>query len=568
MASGTYGSLPSQFIKFYARSTRNVNVNKISSASKGRKKLAGSVGPTKQGKDNKKFAKTNKKPQSSILKTNYHFGNYGGLKELELRNKEIAASLVNKITSFDDLKILPNVRQAMIKAIKDESILKNKELDNSETETKTSKEVVPSPIQAVAIKKISKTLMNNSLQSHIIAAETGSGKTMSYLIPLIDFLKREETERPDVWESQVKNKAVIRSVILVPTHELMEQVYQTVMKTEKLLDLHCCKWDMNLSYDELIEAIKSRVDILITTPPKITNLFNIRKISRPDRILSQLKFAVLDEADTLLDKSWLEETHAAIRKLPNLNHLIFCSATIPVEFNKTIGRLFPNVESIITPRLHKLPRSLQFKVIDSTLNPFKGSKIKTLAQTLYAINNDNTEPGYQKKCLVFVNEKKDVPDLVSKLKGIYGHDCVGLTGEDSLDKRIESIKDFVNPSVALPKADAKTGISAETTKQQEITIPGSNIKIPERTETPVAKDAISKLKVLVTTDLMARGLNFRGVRNLVLFDVPNSAIDLVHRVGRTARMNQSGRVFMIIDKKTKSWAKGLPKAVKNNQTIS
>ena len=66
------------------------------------------------------------------------------------------------------------------------------------------------------------------------------------------------------------------------------------------------------------------------------------------------------------------------------------------------------------------------------------------------------------------------------------------------------------------------------------------------------------LHVLVTTDLMARGLDFKGVRN-ALYDVPKTSIDLIHRVGRTARMKQGGRVFMLTDSKTKSWAKALPK---------
>ena len=66
---------------------------------------------------------------------------------------------------------------------------------------------------------------------------------------------------------------------------------------------------------------------------------------------------------------------------------------------------------------------------------------------------------------------------------------------------------------------------------------------------------------------MARRLNFQGVRNIFLYDVVKISIDLVHRVGKTARMNQIGREFMITDKKTKSWAKGLLKVIKNNVTL-
>ena len=78
----------------------------------------------------------------------------------------------------------------------------------------------------------------------------------------------------------------------------------------------------------------------------------------------------------------------------------------------------------------------------------------------------------------------------------------------------------------------------------------------------------SSMKVLVTTDLLARGINFRSVKNVILMDLPNNSVDLVHRVGRTGRMRQAGRVFFIVDRKTRrSFAKGIPKAVRSGQVI-
>ena len=112
--------------------------------------------------------------------------------------------------------------------------------------------------------------MDPKLQIHAIAAETGSGKTMAYLIPLIDFyLKRQELETPELWETLRKN-VLIRSIILVPTHELVDQVYETVSKTKTLLGLNSFKWDKATSYRDLLENIKNRIDILVTTPGKTT----------------------------------------------------------------------------------------------------------------------------------------------------------------------------------------------------------------------------------------------------------------------------------------------------------
>lgn len=355
------------------------------------------MGAKKRSAPSNSFNKSNSTRNRTSLRhkesSTFHYGNFGGLKESG-DDAQKSTKLISKITDFDQLKILPVVRNAIKNVITQESIASTK-----------AATIRPSPIQIVSIRKLASSLMDPKLQLHAIAAETGSGKTIAYLVPLLDYLKRQENECQESWDS-LRTKPIIRSIILVPTHELVEQVSKTISQMEDLLGMRTCKWGSGVPHTELLEQIKNRIDILVTTPAKLLSLYNIRMISRPDKILSQVKFVVLDEADTLLDQSWVDDTHSAIRKMPNANHMIFCSATIPNEFNKTLGSLFPTVVSITTPRLHKLPNSVEFKVIDASLNPFKGSKIKALAQVLYAISDDGTEPNYEKRCIVFVNEKK------------------------------------------------------------------------------------------------------------------------------------------------------------------
>ncbi|CCD26648.1 ATP-dependent RNA helicase NDAI_0I00790 [Naumovozyma dairenensis CBS 421] len=573
-------------------------------------RLAKSVGNSKDGNYNNKkgtrftnsYGKGNKKDVSSNQFTDlyntrrksdknhnsvqqqmsFKYGEFGGLKEILDEDAERDASLIEKITEFEHLKILPAVRAAAKDIIVNESLIKSMKM--SEEIESFRKSIRPSPIQVLTIKKLSKDLMAPKLKLNAIAAETGSGKTMAYLIPLMDYLKRQELETPDVWNS-IKDNAIIRSVILVPTHELVHQVYSTIKNTEDSLNFHTYKWGSGTSHEEFIEKLKSRIDILVTTPAKLLSLFKIRVISRPDKILSQVKFVVLDEADTLLDRSWVEDTYHTIKNMPNTNHLIFCSATIPNEFNKTLERLFPTVTSISTPRLHKLPQSLNFKIINASLNPFKGSKMKVLAQILYAIMHDGTEPGLEKRCIVFVNEKKHVPKVVELLNSKYGHHSVGLTGSDSAEERLQKLKVFINSPKQLTNesaqqsdvqnemVDQENHPSMETNHTNEVKIPNSNIILDtsmdnaQEDHTVTLSDALP-IRVLVTTDLMARGLNFQGIKNIILYDVPKTSIDLVHRVGRTSRMKQRGRVFMIIDNKTRSWAKAIPSIIRKNKSLT
>ena len=237
-------------------------------------KLASAVGSQKKLKPPKK--------QSPSV---FHYGNFSGLKENDGENTQKAMGLISKITDFDQLKLLPNVRTAIKQLISLESLVKDKKIEN----------IKPSPIQVVAIKKLSSSLMDPKLQLHAIAAETGSGKTMAYFAPLVDYLKRFEAQDEARW-LKLQDKPIIRAVVLVPTHELVNQVYNTVERSEASLGMHTYKWGSGVPYSDFLNKAKDRIDILVTTPAKLLSLFKIRMISRPDKLLSHVKFVVLDEA--------------------------------------------------------------------------------------------------------------------------------------------------------------------------------------------------------------------------------------------------------------------------------
>ncbi|CAK7903726.1 ATP-dependent RNA helicase Mrh4p, mitochondrial [[Candida] anglica] len=531
---------------------------------------------------------SSKNNQSKESNQSFSFGHFSGLQQPTRQSRETSSKVIEKITNFEELRIFPSVRAAMKEEIKHGYNLKS-------TYIKDKEELAlrPSPVQIAAIRKLtqprltklkkqeelangSNKILNelakqnelNKLKVFTIAAETGSGKTWAYLAPLLSKLKEEEMQafhRSKEEYAKYKKAAAVRSVILLPTHELVEQVYDTVNRAatirinaqsninQKLLqspeykefleqpdqqhalNLNVVKWGAGDAHTKLVEASKSgRIDVLVTTPSKLISLANINKMSNPFRMFSHVEYCVIDEADTLMDKSWLLDTSAVIKRFPKCKDLVFCSATIPREFNKTLEKMFPGEHSlinIVTPSLHKIPKKIHLKVIDAELSPYNGSKTRCLAQALYAIHKDGTEEGFVKRILIFVNEKKDVEPLAETLIKKYGQreqDIVGITGKDSPQQRLAKIEPFLQPAELL------------------------------------ANDPnASKIKVLITTDLLARGLNFVGIKNVILMDLPNTSVDLVHRVGRTGRMRQSGRVFVIINKKTgKSWIKGLPKVIK------
>ncbi|ODQ82839.1 hypothetical protein BABINDRAFT_169987 [Babjeviella inositovora NRRL Y-12698] len=452
----------------------------------------------------------------------YGYGDFSGLHQPATRSMEGITKLASKIDDFKQLRLVPDVRSAIVKELTTNSVCRDI----------NSNHLKPTEIQAAAIKIMQEKRRNpEELRTFVLSAETGSGKTWAYLAPMLSKLKEDELAAG--WDI-IKDKQQIRAVVLVPTHELLTQVYGTLAAVSEDLGLNVFKWGGGTPYNELFDKLEHRIDVMVTTPNKLKTITTLRRLNSPLKLFQQVKYIAVDEADTLMDKSWVEDTYDCIQLCPNTTDLVFVSATIPREFNRTVEKLFPVATPIATAKIHKIPKSIDFKVIDAAAAPYKGSRNKALAQILYAIHKDGTEQGFEKRVLIFVNEKKDIEKLGELLVETYGHDVTTIMGGrdgDSADTRGEKIALFLNP----PRRLEDIGETGEIQSQ---------------------------LKVLVTTDVLARGLNFHGIKNVVLYHVPNTSIDLVHRAGRTGRMNTKGRVFMIVNNQDKGWVKGLPAVVK------
>jgi ATP-dependent RNA helicase MRH4 len=485
----------------------------------------------------------------------YKFGPYASLNLPDEKAREGVRRLVSQITDFSELKILPEIRAALIAEIKQNTVLRDQNYMSSTKKVKSVGElngliIRPTPIQTGAIKIINdKRKPEDFFKAFTLAAETGSGKTWAYLAPLLQQLvegrQSEATKDVDITAEgkvvpvtsasvapTIKHRAGIKSIILVPTHELVDQVYSTLQFTAEALNMSVLKWDTDSNFKTFIAAFRQGIDIMVTTPGKLNALSHYDSVANMRQLFGSTSFCVVDEADTLMDPSFIEDTSSLLKYMSNLSTLVFASATIPSKLTKALQLMYPKqLTHISTPSLHKLPKSIEFRTINAAVSPYKGSKMKALAQALYAIHCDGTERGYTKRVIVFVNKKDDVPRVSERLAKEFGHDVTYISSMDTPDERREKVAPFVSPPA------------------------------------PLADPTRPMLKVLVCTDLLSRGLNFHSIRNVVLLDVPGSSADLVHRAGRTGRMNQSGRVFLIISDSDRSHVKGLPKVLRNNRRL-
>lgn len=436
-------------------------------------------------------------------------GKFAGLKAIDSESRIKNETFVKKIETFEALKIDETIRNSIL----------NQALGHLEYKKPTS-------IQILATKAIqAKRKSPDEFKSFLLAAETGSGKTLAYLAPILSKLKEQELNDPD-W-IHIKDLPIVRTLILVPTLELVSQVLTTVKKISHEAKLSSLALSASVSSKSSLDR---RIDVLITTPDKFIKTF--KSANQLKGHFKYCKHIIVDEADTLMDKSFVESTQMVLSSAsPSVTDLIFCSATIPKSFDRVLHDLYPETLRIVSPSLHRIPRSIDFKVVEVFNPPYLNSKPLALQQALYAISSDNTEPGNVKRVVVFLNRKDDIPALAELLIE-KGYETIHTSGSIGLEERRNIISQFVNPA-------------------------------------PLLEDNKAKVRVLLTTDLLARGIDMNNIRNVILYDIPHSSIDLIHRTGRTGRMGKRGRVFLFVDKKeSKAWVKGLEKVIRKGMLLA
>ncbi|MCJ1368962.1 RNA helicase [Loxospora ochrophaea] len=432
-------------------------------------------------------------------------------------------------------------------------------------------DITPTPIQRLAIPAFLGTggkarhkrptqPGSKEMEQFLIAAETGSGKTLAYLLPVLDAIKRAESAdaetEVEVQRQEAAKKEEMeklnpfalespalsnrphpttgrpRAIILLPTSELVTQVGNLAKKLS-----HAVKFrSALLSSAYTGRVIRNRlfspsgIDVLISTPHLLSSIAE----SDPN-ILSRVSHLVIDEADSLLDRSFSPITSTILDKAsPSLRQLILCSATIPRSLDSFLRRRFPDMRRLVTPNLHAIPRRVQLGVVDVDKEPYRGNKQLACAETIWSIGKaaaeqSGPEDAYPdiRRIIVFVNERETAQQVADYLQS-KGIDAAALT-RDTPEQRQSALLGTFTSTMSKP---------------------GSAPHFPEPSSVPPSVAPVHRrlpnVKVLVTTDLGARGIDTVAVRHVILHDVPHSTIDFIHRLGRTGRMGRRGRGVVLV----------------------
>ena len=322
----------------------------------------------------------------------------------------------------------------------------------------------PTPIQQQAIPHVKRE------RDLLGCAQTGTGKTASFVLPMIDMLAagRSRARMP-------------RSLILEPTRELATQVADLFERYGKYHRLTMALLIGGESFVDQERKLDRGVDVLIATPGRLLDLYGRGKI-----ILSDAHILVIDEADRMLDMGFIPDVERIVGLLPKNRQTLFFSATMPVEIRRLADAFLTNpVEIAVAP-----PASPAALVIQSLAVIDPRAKREALRRLIRCEDVKNA--------LIFCNRKRDV-DILHKSLARHGFDAAALHGDMPQPKRTETLERFKNGDVRL----------------------------------------------LVASDVAARGLDIKGMSHVFCFDVPIHAEDYVHRIGRTGRAGLSGRSFML-----------------------
>jgi ATP-dependent RNA helicase RhlE len=351
-------------------------------------------------------------------------------------------------TSFESLGLLPELLRAVA--------------EQGYTET--------TPIQAQAIPLV---LSGRDLLG---AAQTGTGKTAGFTLPLLQRLA------PSATRSFSPALHPVRCLILTPTRELAIQVHESVKTYGKHIPLRSFVVYGGININPQIEELKRGVEILVATPGRLLDLVGQKAVN-----LGKVQILVLDEADRMLDMGFIPDIKRIIALLPTMRQTLLFSATFSDEIRKLSGQFLKDPATVEVAR-----RNEPIELVTQYVHLVDANRKRELLSHLVKKND-------WEQVLVFTKTKHGANRLASQLQKDHIN-ADAIHGNKSQNARIRALEDF------------KAG----------------------------------KMKVLVATDIAARGLDIEELPHVVNFDLPHVPEDYVHRIGRTGRAGATGEALSLV----------------------
>ena len=323
----------------------------------------------------------------------------------------------------------------------------------------------PTPIQEKAIPYV---LMGRDV---IGVAQTGTGKTASFTLPMIDLLSggRAKARMP-------------RSLILSPTRELASQIAANFDQFTKYVPLTKALLIGGESMEPQLRQLERGCDVLIATPGRLIDLFERGKI-----MLNDISIFVIDEADRMLDMGFIPDIERIGAMLSPMRQTLLFSATMPPEIKRLAQRFLSNPKEVaVAP-----PATVTTTVAQHLVRTDNRQKRHMLRHLLRAEAVTNA--------MVFCNRKRDVQLVADSLKR-HGFNALPIHGDLPQSVRGETLEKFRDGTITI----------------------------------------------LVCSDVVARGIDIKGVSHVFNFDIPFNAEDYVHRIGRTGRAGMTGIAYTLM----------------------
>ncbi len=322
----------------------------------------------------------------------------------------------------------------------------------------------PTPIQAQAIPQI---LMGRDILG---IAQTGTGKTASFTLPMIDILSegRARARMP-------------RTLILEPTRELAAQVAENFEKYGVYHKLTMALLIGGVNFADQDRLLDRGVDVLIATPGRLLD-----HMERGKLMLTGIDILVVDEADRMLDMGFIPDVEKICERIPRKHQTLFFSATMPPPIEGLAKKFLTDPKQIEVAAPSSTASTISQNLVWSH---WKGKReaLRTL------IRRSEIENG-----IIFCNRKRDVKEVHASLTR-HGFDVAQLHGDMVQSERLKVLDQF---------------------KKGEV-------------------------KLLIASDVAARGLDIAAVSHVFNFDVPTHAEDYVHRIGRTGRAGREGTAYTL-----------------------